>query len=277
MKNIPKICHLYWDGAPMSWLHLLTVVSFHRYNPDWKIIVYLTKQHYTEFGRSDIIADYTGPDYFEALLQLDYIEFKYIDVTEYDVPLEVCSGSGSDNFRRSILYKEGGVYSDFDTIWLRPIEHIKNIGVVYGDPNDFESLVCFYRDTDRHHNVSNLISEANSPYIYSLINISKKIKPPYEYEAFGSGMLTRAYPTLATITCKFPRVLAIRYKTFYPYSIIRMPLLYLQNDINPILNNNVLCLHWFSGQKLSKEYINKQRYHEVCSMTSILKYEHYIT
>jgi len=44
MKTIPKICHLYWDRSPMALLQVFTVTSFHRYNPDWHIIVYLTKQ-----------------------------------------------------------------------------------------------------------------------------------------------------------------------------------------------------------------------------------------
>ena len=59
IKMIPKKCHLYWDGSPMSWLNLMTVDSFHKYNPDWKITVYLTKQSPGEIS--------TGPDYLDRL------------------------------------------------------------------------------------------------------------------------------------------------------------------------------------------------------------------
>ena len=124
---IPKKCHLYWDGSPMAWLNLLTVESFHKYNPDWKITVYLTKQSPSEMGKNTFVPDYTGPDYLDRLLDYDYLDIKIIDIEDYDVPIEAHACQGSDNFRRAILFKEGGVYSDFDTIWLKPISDRKSV------------------------------------------------------------------------------------------------------------------------------------------------------
>ena len=274
---IPKKCHLYWDGSPMAWLNLLTVESFHKYNPDWKITVYLTKQSPLEMGRNTFVPDYTGPDYLDRLLDYDYLDIKIIDVEDYDVPIEAHACQGSDNFRRSILYKEGGVYSDFDTIWLKPISDIEKVKCI-GNPKDFECIVSFYQMTNGFHNVSNLIAEKYSGFIKSLIDYSrlvsvKEIKS--NHQALGSTMLNRLYPSLLTILPRFPRILAIPYDTFYPYSTYHLETLFQHNNLS-FLTENTLCVHWFNGNKLAKDYINREDYSRKCSMTSILKREGYI-
>ena len=275
MRTIPKLCHIYWDKSPMALLQIFTVVSFHKYNPDWKIIVYLTKQSYKELGPNIYVPDYTGPDYFYMIEKLDYVEIKEIDLVEYGVPLDAHSCQGSDNFRREILYREGGVYSDFDVIWLKPMSEFVNIDCI-GDANDFESIVSFYEYTHGFHNVSNLISESGSSYIYSLIEEQRKVKPPYDHQAFGSVMLNNKYPDLNSITSKFPRILAIKYETFYPYNTFHMDKLFVHEDLNPLNSKNVMCIHWFNGNGFSKQYINTEDYHRECSMTSIMKREGYL-
>jgi hypothetical protein len=275
MNTIPKICHLYWDKSPMSLLQTFTVVSFHRHNPDWKIKIYLTKQRLDEMGLNIHTRDYKGEDYFHLIRALDYVEFEEVDLVKWKINTEVHACSSSDLFRRNILYKEGGVYSDFDNVWLKPMDHIREVDCI-GNPNDFESLVCFYNYTKDFHNVSNLISEPKSPYLYSLIETQQKIHPPYHHQSFGSVMVNRKYPDLHSIQIKFPRILAIKYETFYPYSIFNLEQLYKKDELNSLNNRNVIGVHWFNGHEYSKDYVNGNGFSIKCSMTSILKKEGYI-
>lgn len=276
MKTIPKICHLYWDKSPMAFLQVITVLSFHRCNPDWKIIVYLSKQGYEELGKTVYDRKYVGKDYFACIRRLDYVEIKEIDLVKVGVPLTLHSCQGSDIVRRHLLYHFGGVYSDFDTIWLKPMLDFEKIDCI-GDPSDFESIVSFFGFTKGFHNVSNLISEPGSQYIWSLIEEEKKIKPPYEHQSFGSDIVTRLYPDLTSVLNKFPRIVAIKYYTFYPYSIYDLDQLYQKSVLYPIKNKNVMCIHWFNGHELSTEYLNdKNQFRRKCSMTSILWQEGYI-
>jgi hypothetical protein len=275
MKTIPKICHLYWDRSPMALLQVFTVTSFHRYNPDWHIIVYLTKQPYNELGPNTFVPDYTNKDYFHMVRALDYVEFKEIDLVESEIITDIPAIQSSDIFRRQILYKYGGVYSDFDTIWLKPMEQFENIDCM-GNASDFETIVCLLEYTKGFSNVSNLVSEPGSPYIKSLLDAEKLLTPPYGHLAFGTSLVDNTYPTLDSAMSKFPRLLAIKYETFYPYSILNMQQLYLQNDLTPLNSKNVIGLHWFNGNVLSKGYINNEDYGRKCSMTSILKREGYI-
>lgn len=277
MRTIPKICHLFWDRSPMALLQVFTVVSFHKYNPDWKIIVYLTKQHYTELGANTFVPDYTGKGYFHLIEKLDYVELKEIDLIEWGVPLDAHSCQGSDLFRRNILYEKGGVYSDFDVIWLKPMSEFVNIDCI-GNASDFESIVSFYEYTHGFHNVSNLIAEAGSGFLLSLIEEQRKVRPPYKHQAFGSDMLNRLYPNWQSVVSKFPRMLALKYETFYPYSTFEMDRLFVENDLTPLYSKNVMCIHWFNGNEYSKRHINAEfnGFEFDCSMTSILKQEGYI-
>jgi hypothetical protein len=272
-KSIPKICHLYWGRYPMSLLQVFTVMSFHKYNPDWKIQVNLSKQSPEEIGSNNWVKDYTGFDYFYKIRELDYVEIKEIDLLELGFGLDKHPILISDLMRFNTLYERGGVYSDFDVIWLKPISEFKNIECL-GNPEDFECTVCFSVYTYGFHNVANMIAEKESPYLLSLIEKQKTILPPYSHMAFSTYMMSDMYPDLDSVTKTYPRILALQYKTFYPYSTHDLGPLYLQNDLSYIESKDVMCVHWFNGNKYSQDYISD--FGRNCSMTTILKREGYI-
>ena len=276
MKNIPKICHFLWTkGAALSWLQLLSIISFRRYNPDWEIVLYLTKQTPGELGVNTYVPDYTGNDYFKLIEKLDYVKIKEIDLVAEGIGLDKHGILASDILRVRLLHELGGVYSDFDTLWLKPMSEFKNIHCI-GNPGNFETTACFYEFTKGHHNNSNIISESHGAYLQSIIEEQNNIKPPYnDYQVFNSSLLNRKYPDYNSITIAYPRVLAIDYKTLYPYSTFEMERLFVYEDLTPIEDRGVIGIHWFNGNRLSKLYVNRDRPLD-CSMTTILKEEGYI-
>ncbi len=274
MKNIPKVCYLFWSRAPMSLLQTFTVVSFHKYNPDWKIIVYTMKRDCRKLGENIYVPEYSGVDHFYLIEKLDYIEIREIDLNEFEMDLDICAILWSDIVRLTLLYNYGGVFSCFDVIWLKPMNEFVNIDCI-GDVNDFQSIVSFYEFTHGFHNVSNYISEAGSTYLYSLIQQQRRVLPPYDHQAFSSQMQNIMYPTLESIIVKFSRILAIKYETFYPYSTYHLEKLFIENDTIPINSKNVMCVHWFNGNRFSQDYVRNNDFKD-CSMTTILKREGYI-
>lgn len=276
MNTIPKICHLIWTkDAPMAMLQVFTVVSFHRYNPDWEIKIWVSKETERELGANVYVPDYTGGNCFDELRKLSYVEIIESSLEEEGINFNINPIVASDIRKRHLLYRYGGVYSDFDSLWLKPIDHIRNIECL-GNPDSFEGIVSFYKYTHGHHNVSNLVSEPHSGFINSLMKIEKTISPPYDHQAFGTQMLNNAYPTLDSVTTKFPRMLAIKYETFYPYSTFDLKPLFVYNDLSPLESNNVICIHWFNGNGVSKDYLNTDSFRRECSMNSILKQEGYL-
>ena len=178
MRNIPKICYMYWSGSNMPLLMVFTVVSFHRLNPDWKIILYRTIQRDEDIGKSPYNYFYTGGDYYYLIEKMDFVEIRIIDITEYGIKTEIHAIGASDMFRTKILYEHGGMYSDLDIIWLKPMSEFKNIDCI-GDPDDFECNVIFYNQTHGHQTSSFIIAEKGSPFLKSVIEEQSKVNPPY--------------------------------------------------------------------------------------------------
>jgi hypothetical protein len=273
MKNIPKICYFYWGGSgPMAEIMVFSVLSFHKHNPDWEIIIYKTKQRDDELGYNRYVPVYNGKDYFYMIDALPYVQVRTIDVTEFGINKDAHSILGSDIFRMNILYREGGVYSDLDVIWLKPMSEFVNIDCI-GDPCDFECTVTLCEQFG-FHTASVIIAEKGSPFLLSLVEQQKTIRPPYGHMAFSTNMMDLMYPTLESITSKYPRVLGLQYKTFYPYPTWDLKPLYLDNDLS-LIEENVMCVHWFNGNKMSLDYVN-EGFGRNCSMTTILKREGYI-
>jgi len=279
LKLIPKICHLYWDRSPMSWLQTLTIDSFHRYNPDWIIIIYTPTKRYN--GRYCFTPSYRGKDYFHLIEKLDYVQIKTIDLHNYNVNENLHDILRSDIFRYKILYEFGGVWSDFDVIWLKPVSQLRSMDYLQNvDLDNMSDTVCMYNYKTGHHNISVMIHEKNSEFIKSLISMTdmmqlKLSRIKLGHQTFGTAMLNEMYPTFSDIEKKYNRVVPLQYCTIFPYSILNMVLLYKIKNLSYI-NNNVLCIHWFYGHLLSKQYINEGSYTYNCSMTSILKSENWI-
>lgn len=276
MKNIPKICHFIWTtGSPLSFLQALSVISFKRYNPDWQIMLHLIKQTPQELGQNTYVPDYNGPDRFDIIEKLGYVQIIPYDLKEHGIGTDKYGILASDIMRMRILHEMGGVYSDFDMLWLRPMAEFNGITCI-GNPADFETTVCFYEFTKGHHNASNLVSEPGGDFLKSIIEEQNRIHPPYnDYQVFNSSLLGRMYPTLSTIREKHQRVLAIDYKTFYPYSTFELERLFIQTDLSPIEDREVMGVHWFNGNRMSKLFVNVGIFWD-CSMTRILKTEYYI-
>jgi hypothetical protein len=269
MNNIPKICHLMWDSSPMAYLQILTVISFHRLNPDWKIIVYVPIQTYKELGANTYVPDYTGKDYFPMLAQLDYVEIRSVDLRDYDINTALHFILCSDQLRMHILYRDGGLYTDFDVIWVRPMSHLPETNCL-GERHNPEASICYHKDTHEWSNIAVLMAEPGSAYIKELVEEQKRVKPPYVHQIYGTDLIDRLYPHYSKAVAKYPRMMGVRYKTFYPYDVNNLRVLYVSDHPELIEDPNVLCVHWFNGHAMSKKYINNEEYNRPCSMTSIL-------
>jgi len=274
MDLIPKILHTYWDESNMSKLQMFTITTFHKHNPDWKINVYISAQKYN--GRARYIPDYRGPDYFQEVKKMPYVNIVTVDLDDYGISHALHGILRSDIFRYHVLYNVGGVWSDFDVIWLKPMEHFNNIEY-YGDCSikEANAVVSFMNGTGGGHSIGIMIHAKHDPYALSLMKATKRVKPPYTHEVFGGDMINHYYPNLKSLA-SCGNVIGARFETYYPYNIhppnVTIPRLYSGNYLECI-NNNVMCVHWYNGRRESKQYVNSNGYARNCSMTTILKNE----
>ncbi len=279
MEKIPKELHLYWDGSNMSKLQALTVTSFNKLNPDWGINIYMPQKRYTGDMKFDFIPDYIGPDYFHTINDLDSVNVYSIDLNDYGIQEDLPDIIRSDIFRYHVLYHVGGVWSDFDVLWLRPMDHFHSIEYYGNTPIDkVNAVVSLYNGTYGGHSIGVMIHSKGDEYVKSLIQFSKEVQPPFSHEVFGGTLLNTHYSTLDSIP--FEGVIGVKFETYYPYNIhppnATILDLYESNNINCLQNKNVMCLHWYNGHYRSKEYVNNNGFNTPCSMTTILKMNGYL-
>lgn len=272
MDKIPKKLHLYWDRSPMSWLQTVTIDTFHKHNPDWTINVYIPKQPYV--GKHNYIPDYAGKDFFYRVENNPIINIMEVDLNQYGIKSDLHNILRSDILRYHLLYNQGGMWSDFDVIWLKPMDHLYKIAGL----SDFNATICMFEGDALHHycyhNISILVSAPKHPLYKCLINRCNDIQPYSldgpSHQVYGTVMWNEMFPKASDILDKYPDVVKLDYATFFPYSIYKMDSLYHRIDLS-VITDDVMCVHWFNGHKLSKEYVNNNGFDRDCSMTKLIE------
>jgi len=186
INSIPQTLYSYWGGKPLSFLRRLTLQSFHKYNPDWKIVLYVDTK----------------------ISNLDFVEQK-------ELPEEIklfCKGMAphhiSDVLRWYLLYKQGGIWADMDILFIKPLpKNIKN-----------SEFMCFRK----YHSIGFLGSyKGNTNYktMYELITKpNSKIYNAHDYQCFGSRLLNKKWQPTVNYT-NIPKELVYPFEWDHPEQI----------------------------------------------------------
>lgn len=253
-KNIPKVLKLYWGrNRPLSYLRFLTVKTFKKLNPDWTIKIYYPKEvnYNINWCTTENKNELTCSDYFSKL----NVELIAVDFTELDFPNvhRLSEVQKSDVFRWWINSKEGGVWSDFDILYINPINTLPITKIFNYDC----SLGLVKYDTLRGSifpiGFFMCGGERGKEFFSNVYEITKEIWKKKEsfiqYQAFGR------YALEAVI------------KKGYKYDLISSDLIYLYKKKGAIkqyfqigkLNYNFppIGLHWYAGFTYSQDFENK--------------------
>lgn len=100
---IPKIIHMIWIGSNISQEYLNNIYSFKKLNPDWEVRFWSDKQIKKE----------------------KFVNQKIIDTMP-------TNAAKVDIIRLEILYKYGGLYTDCDSICLKPLDNLVSNKICFG-------------------------------------------------------------------------------------------------------------------------------------------------
>jgi hypothetical protein len=269
MNNIPKKVYLYWDRpTPMSWLQTMTIDTFIKHNPDWSVNVYVPKQAYT--GKPTYIPDYTGKDFFGRVENNSLVNIIEVDLKDYCIDIGLHNILRSDILRYRLLYDNGGVWSDFDVVWLKPISYLSTIV----GHNNFNATMCVFEKGTKHHNISILVSSQGHPFYKVIIDkcccIQDSCKVVPDHQEYGTKMWNDLFPDMDKLLESYSDMAKLEYYTFFPYSIFDMDRLYNKIDLS-VITDKVMCVHWFNGHTLSKKYVNENNFNKKCSMSELIK------
>jgi hypothetical protein len=123
MELIPKVLITYWGGAKLSFLRYLTIYSFHKYNPEYTIIVYTPKYptkdiSWNTFEQSGV---YDGEDWFPKLKDINNVHIVEMDMETVGLNNSLSEVHKSGLVRLGHLSQYGGVYCDMDILFFKKL------------------------------------------------------------------------------------------------------------------------------------------------------------
>jgi mannosyltransferase OCH1-like enzyme len=244
--SIPKIAFTFWEGSQFTYMHALTIVTFQKYNPDFKIIIYISyKKDNTlvMWSTNEQKKQYNNIYDINLLKNIPNIEFIEVDLCKllnYDGILS--SVWKSDIIRLMKLYEHGGMYIDFDILFIKKVP---------------ESLFVMDKIMfNTYHKVINnaiIISNKNNHILKILIDEIMKI--------INDGNIKDIYmqfgPTLITKVIKGNKEL--ENDVYYIPNDMTCP--YLWNEMDKLfltnidkITKNTFCIHWYNGAIISRNY-----------------------
>ncbi len=243
----PKLLSLYWDGSPLSYLNYLTVLSFNKYNKDWKIIIYvpICKTENISWKTPEQKLKYTGKCYFDKLKEIHNVTLQKICLNKIGFDNNVSEVIKSDYFRYYILKKHGGLWSDFDIIYTGSIEERMNF--------DADSVI--FRCKDRHYcyyPIGLLLCIPNTKIFKYILEQCKSNYDKNTYQSIGSLMLRNLFPNVNDVykIDKSVKVCGEEYYLPWAYNQLNE---FLDKKDNVLPENNV-GIHWFNGADKAKQY-----------------------
>ena len=244
--SVPKIAFSFWEGDQFTYMHYLTIFTFSKHNPDFAIKIY-TSTNIT----SNLIKWDTGEHTktldnkydFNQLSTIPNLEIIYINVEkEVDYHSPLSSVWKSDIIRLLKLYEHGGIYIDFDTLFINKIDETLLTLEYDLACNTYEDVI----------NNAFLIAKPKSPVIKVVVDaIITKLHSnnvTNEYQQFGPSLITK----LVLQTSLKSNVYFIPNDMTCPYLWYEMYKLFYSNTVQ--YTNKTFCLHWYNGSSVSREY-----------------------
>ena len=240
--KIPKIMNFFWDKSSLSYLQLLTITSFNKFNPDWRIIIhepeYLFKMNTWLSGEQKI--PYIGKNYYSELRRLPYVEFKEVDFESIGFKRNVSSVIKSDYLRWKLLSTEGGGWSDMDILYIKPITHLKC-------DNNIDTVICY---STYGHIIGFFLASKNNDFFKITEEEINSNYDKSEYQSLGATLLNGLNRNM-----KGDNILNLVRHVLYPYDYTKVNMLFNENDLHRI-SVNTIGVHWYNGSHISREFNN---------------------
>jgi len=246
---IPRTMSFFWANQPMSWARYLTIYSFRKLHPDWKIVLYESKtapaKNWRTFEQQD---GGGGVDWRDQLRGLR------IERRAWTAMSTLPSIKQADLCKWETLGHRGGWVSDMDILWVRPLPE-------WAVDGDWDVVFCLHRDGSMTNGFG--ASRRGGHVVFRLIeNVAHRqaVLGGDSYQAVGVDAVLNAYGSqpIKCIVYMHPgiRLLSLPHQTAYPFDSQQIPAIWKPQ---PELTDDVCGLHWYGGHPLSQQW--------ACAMT----------
>ena len=293
LKKIPKQIFLYWGkNQTLSFMRFMTAYSLSVLNKDWKIQVYYpikTSHSVTWASASHKHVKYKGKDYFNDLKMLPNVEVREFSFNTIRFKENCPEVYKSDVLRLHLLSKFGGIWSDFDIIYFKPLEQMN---INRPENAAMDTGVCYLMDNHPlpQNRIGFLMASKENKFFADLLYHALRNVDTRNYQSYGASIYNRftgfKQDNLGKIfQQKGKNICNISMNTVYPLMRTggdHLQKLYLKKE--NILKEDTIGIHWYGGGKLSGDYeqkvspVNMDSFNEsvvLKKMSSIYKHDRY--
>jgi hypothetical protein len=246
--SVPKMAHFYWGGGKLLYMRYLTIKSFIKYNPDWKVVFHYPKEPFK--GRSwytDMyppkINEAVCKDYLPEVMKLDIIKNE-VDFRALGASKNMAEVHKNDYIRVHVLKLYGGLWSDMDIIYFKPISEL---AVNKPENQDKKVFVCI---ANYGHSTGFNMAVPESEFFTTLSDRMNNEYLPSNYQCWGPDMWNKHFKRLRSI----PGGCEIGMDAVYAHNchVVKE----LLGDKPRFTKDSIGC-HWYGGHTLWPDFWNR--------------------
>ena len=256
LKHIPQHIHFYWGGKKLSYLRYLSIQTFQRLNPNWKISLHVPQvlsQAQPAWDTMQQKNSCIGQDYLDQLTDVDVVVH---DFANYGFDNQAHEVHKSDFLRWRLLATEGGVWSDIDILYCRPMSDLRDNLELNAD---IDTVLCPLKPPYKH-TVGFLMSSVDNKFCEWMHNTSRDCYDPNVYQCMGSDILNENFPTLNSFQQQFDhKFMFLDKNSVYAVTSKEIHKFYQPVDADTkkkIAKSSVIGFHWFAGHPASQQFEN---------------------
>ena len=244
----------------MSWLRYMTLWSFRKLNPSWKMELFVagTKEveNYWKGHNKLDFCEYKGEDYFSRLAELD-IEIKDCELDNVVYYIEIGPPHLCDMCEWAELSCDGGIYCDMDVLW------IKSIDSFYEEIQSYDVCITY----DSYFSIGLVASSGNNRFFGDVFERSLDTFTRENYQSAGVvslySLASRRWMREMHMLDLF-KILAKQYSDLSFFNIPREVVNLQLHDAGDCFNNlhtklpeGCIGIHWYGGNPVAQEWNNK--------------------
>lgn len=249
--NVPKIAYFYWGETVMPFLRYKTIQTFRKQNPDWDIKLYVPAYPYSgmTWGTHEQKVPIYAVDYSHELKHLD-IEIIKFDFDTIGVRNAIPEVFKSDFLRLYLLGTTGGLWSDMDILYFKPMDDMAINSEENAKADTFISI-CDYG-----HSIGFMLAACGSVFFSRLFDAAKERFSQDNYQSIGACLYNKLFPTVEKIRDAGVEAVNIPMDTVYSYHAGLIDHIYNSGDMSRYTPGSI-GLHWYAGHPLAGAAINK--------------------
>jgi hypothetical protein len=251
LNKIPKVLHTYWGGRHLSFIKFMTLYSFKRFNPDWRIKLYVPVHctpHDVWCKGLENSGAFKGRDYWPFIHKLG-IEIIPLDCSVMGLSNNIPEVHKSDFLRWHLMRTEGGVWSDMDVLYCRPMRAFSQNHPLFANMRGFVSI------RDNFHKIGFLLSAPENSFFNKVFLTARKSYDRLKYQCAGSDLLDREFPTIEKVNVVGEPMAKMDEDAVYPFKHMAIYYAFFGNGMG-YLRPNTVGFHWYAGSCHSKDLVN---------------------